>query len=814
MAANTPDNALPKRGAENRLNPALLQKMDAYFRASNYLSVGQIYLFDNPLLKKPLTREQVKPRLVGHWGTTPGLNFLYVHLNRAIRDFDLNMIYIIGPGHGGPSLVAQAYLEGTYTEYYPNIDQSDEGMKKLFKQFSFPGGIPSHVAPETPGSIHEGGELGYSLSHAFGAAFDNPDLIVSCIVGDGEAETGPLATSWHSNKFLDPARDGAVLPILHLNGYKIANPCFLARIPKEELTKLFEGYGYRPLFVEGDDPIEMHPKMAEALDTAIGEIKQIWEDARVRGNLKRPIWPMIVFRSPKGWTGPKEIDGKKTEGFWRSHQVPLGNVDTPEHLAILEKWLKSYRPEELFDSSGKLRPEIAELAPKGNRRMSANPHANGGLLLRDLRMPDFQTYGVEIQAPGSVMAEATKYQGIFLRDVMKLNLDAKNFRIFSPDENNSNRWQNILEVTNRCFMGEILSYDDHLAADGRVMEVLSEHQCQGWLEGYLLTGRHGFFSCYEAFIHIVDSMFNQHAKWLKVSKHIPWRRPIASLNYLLSSHVWRQDHNGFSHQDPGFIDHVVNKKAEIIRVYLPPDANCLLSVTDHCLRSRNYVNVIVAGKQPAPVWLSMDEAVKHCTAGIGIWEWASNDKGRDPDVVLGCCGDVPTLEILAAAEILHRRVPDLKVRVVNVVNLMKLQPQSEHPHGLSDQDFNAIFTVDKPIIFAFHGYPWLIHRLTYRRANHKNLHVRGYKEEGTTTTPFDMVVLNNMDRFSLVNDVLDRVEHLAARAAYVKQEMRDKHLEHKQYIYKHGDDLPEVSGWRWGGPSPVNAKSTTEGDNG
>jgi len=800
--------------AKGPLEPAQLQKMDAYFRASNYLSVGQIYLFDNPLLKKPLRREQVKPRLVGHWGTTPGLNFLYVHLNRVIRSFDLDMIYIIGPGHGGPALVAQAYLEGTYTEYYPNIDQSEEGMKKLFTQFSFPGGIPSHVAPETPGSIHEGGELGYALSHAFGAAFDNPELIVSCVVGDGEAETGPLATSWHSNKFLNPARDGAVLPILHLNGYKIANPCFLARIPKEELTKLFEGYGYHPIYVEGDEPLDMHQKMARALDQAVGEIKAIWSEARTKGNLKRPVWPMIVFRSPKGWTGPKEVDGKKTEGFWRSHQVPLGNVSTPEHLAVLEDWLKSYRPEELFDAGGKLKAEIAELAPKGPRRMSANPHANGGLLLRELRLPAFQDYRIDIVSPGSVMAEATKYQGAFLSDVMKLNLEAKNFRIFSPDENNSNRWQDVLKVTNRCYMEETYSYDDHLAPDGRVMEVLSEHQCQGWLEGYLLTGRHGFFSCYEAFIHIIDSMFNQHAKWLKVSKHIPWRRPIASLNYLLSSHVWRQDHNGFSHQDPGFIDHVVNKKAEIIRVYLPPDANCLLSVTDHCLRSRNYVNVIVAGKQPAPVWLTMDQAIKHCTAGIGIWEWASNDKGGEPDVVLGCCGDVPTLEILAAAEILRRLLPQLKVRVINVVNLMKLQPQSEHPHGLSDKDFDALFTTDKPVIFAFHGYPWLIHRLTYRRNNHKNLHVRGYKEEGTTTTPFDMVVLNNMDRFSLVNDVLDRVDRLASRAAYAKQEMRDKLLEHKAYIVKHGDDLPEISGWRWGGGATAQGATSTGGDNG
>lgn len=794
------------------LSPEMLGKLDAYFRASNYLSVGQIYLFDNPLLKAPLKRSHVKPRLVGHWGTTPGLNFLYVHLNRVIKERDLDMIYVIGPGHGGPALVAHAYLEGTYTEVYPNISQDEEGIKKLFTQFSFPGGIPSHVAPETPGSIHEGGELGYALSHAYGAAFDNPKLIVACVVGDGEAETGPLATSWHSNKFLNPGRDGAVLPILHLNGYKIANPCFLARIPKEELTRLFEGYGYAPLFVEGSDPLEMHQKMAAALDTAVTRIHEIWDRSRKHGDTKRPAWPMIIFRSPKGWTGPSEVDGKKTEDYWRSHQVPLGNVETPEHLAVLERWLKSYRPEELFDESGKFRPEIAAIAPTGHRRMSANPHANGGLLLRDLRMPDFRDYAVAIARPGYVMAEATRVQGTFLRDVMKLNLEFHNFRVFSPDENNSNRWQDILSVTDRCYMAETYSYDDHLSPEGRVMEVLSEHQCQGWLEGYLLTGRHGFFSCYEAFIHIIDSMFNQHAKWLKVCKHIPWRRPIASLNYLLSSHVWRQDHNGFSHQDPGFIDHVVNKKAEIIRVYLPPDANCLLSVTDHCLRSRNYVNVIVAGKQPAPQWLTMDEAVKHCTAGIGIWEWASNDKGTEPDVVMACCGDVPTLETLAAVDLLRRHLPEVKIRVVNLVNLMKLQPPTEHPHGLSDKDFDAIFTANKPIIFAFHGYPWLIHRLTYRRNNHGNLHVRGYKEEGTTTTPFDMVVLNHMDRFSLANDVIDRVPHLATRAAYVKQYLRDKLIEHKHYIAKHGDDMPEISGWKWGGETGK-TRTSTEGDN-
>jgi xylulose-5-phosphate/fructose-6-phosphate phosphoketolase len=780
------------------LDNRLLTKMDAYWRASNYLSVGQIYLMANPLLQEPLKRAHIKPRLLGHWGTTPGLNFLYTHLNRVIKEHSLEMIYIIGPGHGGPALVAQAYMEGTYTEVYPNISQDTEGMQRLFKQFSFPGGIPSHVAPETPGSIHEGGELGYALSHAFGAAFDNPNLIVACVIGDGEAETGPLATGWHGNKFLNPARDGCVLPILHLNGYKIANPCYLARIPSEELKKLLEGYGYKPFFVEGHEPMAMHRKMAETLDAVIGEIQKIRDDARTKGFSGRPIWPMIVLRSPKGWTCPPEIDGKKCEDYWRSHQVPMGDMDSPEHITILEQWMKSYRPEELFDSNGALNQELAALAPQGERRMSNNPHANGGLLLRDLRVPDFRDYAVKISNPGATMVEATKVQGQFLRDVMKLNAENRNFRVFSPDENNSNRWQDILEVTNRCYVADILSYDDHLAPDGRVMEVLSEHQCQGWLEGYLLTGRHGFFSCYEAFIHIVDSMFNQHAKWLKVSRDIPWRRPVASLNYLLSSHVWRQDHNGFSHQDPGFIDHVVNKKSEVVRVYLPPDANCLLSVTDHCLRSRNYVNVIVAGKQPAPVWLSMDEAIKHCTAGIGIWEWASNDMGTEPDVVMACCGDVPTLETLAAVDLARERVPDLKVRVINVVDLMTLQSPSEHPHGISDHDFDALFTTDKPIIFAFHGYPWLIHRLTYRRKAHPNLHVRGYREEGTTTTPFDMVVLNKLDRFSLASDVIDRVPKLATRAAYAKQAMRDRLLEHKHYIREHGDDMPEIANWRWG----------------
>ncbi len=788
--------------------------MDAYWRAANYLSLGQIYLYDNPLLKQPLRREHIKPRLLGHWGTTPGLNFIYVHLNRVIKAQDLNMIYVIGPGHGGPGIVANAYLEGTYSEVYPNISQDEGGMKQLFKQFSFPGGIPSHVAPETPGSIHEGGELGYALSHAFGAAFDNPDLIVTCVVGDGEAETGPLATSWHSNKFLNPARDGAVLPILHLNGYKIANPCFLARIPHDELQKLFEGYGYKPYFVEGDEPAKMHELMAATLDKITAEIKQIWQDARHNGFKSRPAWPMIVLRTPKGWTCPAAIDGLKCEGYWRSHQVPMGDMDKPGHVKVLESWMKSYRPTELFDKTGRLKPELATLAPTGHRRMSDNPHANGGLLLRDLKMPDFRDYEVKTSAPGAAMAEATRAMGRFLRDVMKLNLASENFRLFSPDENNSNRWGDVLDVTKRCYTAEILPTDDHLASDGRVMEVLSEHQCQGWLEGYLLTGRHGFFSCYEAFIHIIDSMLNQHAKWLKVCHEIPWRRQIASLNYLLSSHVWRQDHNGFSHQDPGFIDHVVNKKAGVIRVYLPPDANCLLSVTDHCLRSRNYVNVVVAGKQPAPVWLTMDEAIKHCTAGLGIWEWASNDREAEPDVVMACCGDVPTLETLAAVDLLRKHLPDLKVRVINVVDLMKLQPPSEHPHGLSDRDFDALFTKDKPIVFAFHGYPWLIHRLTYRRTNHKNLHVRGYKEEGTTTTPFDMCVLNDVDRFHLVRDVIERVPHLGARAAYAKQAIDNALIEHRQYIARHGEDMPEILDWKWSGNAAKRTnRSSTEADN-
>jgi xylulose-5-phosphate/fructose-6-phosphate phosphoketolase len=796
------------------LSRSELSKMDAYWRAANYLSLGQIYLYDNPLLKKPLRREHIKPRLLGHWGTTPGLNFIYVHLNRVIKEQDLNFIYITGPGHGGPGLVANAYLEGTYSEVYPNISQDEEGMKKLFKQFSFPGGIPSHVAPETPGSIHEGGELGYSLSHAFGAAFDNPDLIVACVVGDGEAETGPLATGWHGNKFLNPTRDGAVLPILHLNGYKIANPCFLARIPHDELQKLFEGYGYKLHFVEGHEPAKMHEQMASTLDKVTAEIKQIWRQARQSGFQVRPTWPMIILRTPKGWTCPETIDGKKCEGSWRSHQVPMGDMDKPGHVRVLERWMKSYRPAELFDKEGRLKPELAALAPSGIRRMSDNPHTNGGLLMRDLRMPDFRDYEVKMQAPGAVSAEATRVMGQFLRDVMKMNLDSKNFRLFSPDENNSNRWQDVLEVTNRCYTAEILPADDHLAPDGRIMEVLSEHQCQGWLEGYLLTGRHGFFSCYEAFIHIIDSMFNQHAKWLKVCQEIPWRRPIASLNYLLSSHVWRQDHNGFSHQDPGFIDHVVNKKAGVIRVYLPPDANCLLSVTDHCLRSRNYVNVIVAGKQPAPVWLTMDQAIKHCTAGLGIWEWASNDGGSEPDVVMACCGDVPTLETLAAVDMLRQQLPEVKVRVINIVDLMKLQPPAEHPHGMNDRDFDALFTKDKPIIFAFHGYPWLIHRLTYRRTNHHNLHVRGYKEEGTTTTPFDMCVLNDLDRFNLVQDTIDRLPQLGASAAYTKQAIRDALFEHRQYINKYGEDLPSVLSWKWNAKQAgAKRRSSTEADN-
>jgi xylulose-5-phosphate/fructose-6-phosphate phosphoketolase len=774
-----------------------LRRIDAYWRAANYLSVGQIYLYANPLLRQPLTRAHVKPRLLGHWGTTPGLNFIYAHLNRVIREQDLDVIYLAGPGHGGPGLVANAYLEGTYTEYYRGIGQDEEGMQRLFKQFSFPGGIPSHVAPETPGSIHEGGELGYVLAHAFGAAFDNPELIVAAVIGDGEAETGPLATGWHGNKFLNPVRDGAVLPILHLNGYKIANPCYLARIPHEELTKLLEGMGYRPYFVEGHDPFPMHQQMAATLDAVTAEIRRIQRDARTHGFSGRPAWPMIVLRSPKGWTCPAYIDGKKCEDYWRSHQVPMGDMDKPGHLRILEQWMKSYRPEELFDRNGTLVRELADLAPRGTRRMSDNPHANGGRLLRDLRLPDFRAYAVKVDAPGATTAEATRVMGTFLRDVMKENLDAANFRLFSPDENNSNRWQDVLDVTNRCYVAEILPDDDHLSPDGRVMEVLSEHQCQGWLEGYLLTGRHGFFSCYEAFVHIIDSMFNQHAKWLNVCNDIPWRAPVASLNYLLSSHVWRQDHNGFSHQDPGFLDHVANKKAEVIRIYLPPDANCLLSVTDHCLASRNYVNVVVAGKQPAPVWLGMDEAAAHCAAGLSIWEWASNDRGAEPDVVLACCGDVPTLETLAAADYLRNALPELRVRVINVVDLMKLQPPSAHPHGLPDADFDALFTRDRPVIFAFHGYPTLVHKLIYKRTNYPNFHVHGFKEEGTTTTPFDMCVRNELDRFHLVGAALDQLPQLGGRVGYLKQDLRDRLRVHHDYIREHGDDVPEIRDWTW-----------------
>ncbi|AFZ43638.1 Phosphoketolase [Halothece sp. PCC 7418] len=784
--------------AQNKpLSEEQLEKMHAYWRAANYLSVGQIYLYDNPLLKEPLKLEQIKPRLLGHWGTTPGLNFLYVHLNRVIKQQDLDMIYIAGPGHGGPGLVANTYLEGTYSEVYPNISADEAGMKKLFTQFSFPGGVPSHVAPETPGSIHEGGELGYALAHAYGAVFDNPDLITACVVGDGEAETGPLATSWHSNKFLNPVHDGAVLPILHLNGYKIANPTVLSRLDDKELESLFVGYGYKPYFVEGSDPETMHQLMAGTLDTILGEIKSIQSEARTNGFTKRPQWPMIILRTPKGWTGPKEVNGKKTEGFWRSHQVPFSDMaNNPDHITMLEEWMKSYKPEELFDENGTFRQDLAELAPEGDRRMGANPHANGGILLKELKMPDFRDYAVDVSNPGTTYAQATRISGEFLRDVMKNN--PHTFRVMGPDETASNRLSALFDVTDRTWMAQRLPEDESLSPDGRVMEVLSEHLCQGWLEGYLLTGRHGFFSCYEAFIHIIDSMFNQHAKWLKTTRNeIPWRQPIASLNYLLTSHVWRQDHNGFSHQDPGFIDHVVNKKADVVRIYLPPDANTLLSVTDHCLRSRDYVNVIVAGKQPELQYLDMDAAIKHCTAGIGIWEWASNDKGSEPDVVMACAGDVPTLETLAAVDILRQQFPDLKVRVVNVVDLMTLQPEKEHPHGLSDSEFNTIFTTDKPIIFAYHGYPWLIHRLTYRRTNHHNLHVRGYKEEGTTTTPFDMVVRNDLDRFHLVEDVIDRVPKLGYAAAYAKQALRDQLIEHHQYVTKHGIDMPEIRNWKW-----------------
>ena len=781
----------------NPLSAEEVSAIQAWWRTANYLSVGQIYLLDNPLLRVPLTPEHVKPRLLGHWGTTPGLNFVYAHMNRAIRARDLNVIYVTGPGHGGPGLVASAYLDGTYSEVYPHIGHDAEGLRRLFRQFSFPGGIPSHVAPETPGSIHEGGELGYSLLHAYGAALDNPDLLALCVVGDGEAETGPLAASWHSNKFINPATDGAVLPVLHLNGYKIANPTVLARISHDELRALLEGYGYSPRFVEGSDPEAMHQLMAATLDSALDEIAGIQRDARVAGvQPRRPRWPMIVLKTPKGWTGPKEVDGLPTEGTFRSHQVPLAAVRTnPEHLAQLESWMRSYAPEELFDESGQVLAEVTALAPEGERRMSANPHTNGGLLTRPLELPDFRDYAVDVPEPARTTSEATRVLGTWLRDVVSANRDR--FRIMGPDETASNRLTAVFDVTDRAWDAERIAGDDHLAPDGRVMEVLSEHLCQGWLEGYVLTGRHGLFNCYEAFIHIIDSMFNQHAKWLKVTRQIPWRRPIPSLNYLLSSHVWRQDHNGFSHQDPGFIDHVVNKKAEFIRVYLPPDANCLLSVADHCLRSRHYVNVIVAGKQPALDYLTMDEAVAHCTRGIGVWGWASNDQGEEPDVVLACAGDTPTLETVSAASILRRRLPDLRVRVINVVDLMRLQPESEHPHGLSDAHFDALFTASRPVIFAYHGYPTLIHRLTYRRSNHHNIHVRGYIEEGTTTTPFDMVMLNELDRFHLVMDVIDRVPELGERAAHLRQEMEDERLRHRAYTREYGDDSPDVRDWTW-----------------
>jgi xylulose-5-phosphate/fructose-6-phosphate phosphoketolase len=792
MTDRSPSSTLESTG---HLSKQGLERIDAYWRAANFLSVGQIYLLDNPLLREPLRAEHVKPRLLGHWGTTPGLNFLYAHLNRVIKARDLDAIYVIGPGHGGPATVANAYLEGTYSEVYPDITRDEDGIRRLFRQFSFPGGIGSHVTPETPGSIHEGGELGYALSHAYGAAFDNPDLVVFCVVGDGEAETGPLATSWHSNKFLNPKTDGVVVPILHLNGYKIASPTILARIPRQELTALFEGYGYRPVFVEGDDPADMHHRMAAALDEAMDEIAAFQRGARVDGDDNRPAWPMIILRSPKGWTGPKEVDGLPAEGSFRSHQVPMSDVrGKPEHLAILDRWLRSYRPDELFDASGALRADLADLPPRGNRRMSANPNANGGLLLRELALPDFRDYAVVVEQPATSSSEATKVLGGFLRDISRRNPET--FRLFGPDETASNRLSPVFEATDRAWIAETLSTDDHLAPDGRVMEVLSEHQCQGWLEGYLLTGRHGLFSCYEAFIHIIDSMFNQHAKWLKMSSEIPWRRPIASLNYLLTSHVWRQDHNGFSHQDPGFIDHVINKKAEVIRVYLPPDANTLLSVADHCLRSRHYVNVIVAGKQPALNYLSMDQAILHATRGVGIWDWASSDDG-EPDVVLACAGDVPTLETLAAVDLIRQHLPDLKVRVVNVVDLMRLQPESQHPHGLSDRDFDTLFTTDRPIIFAYHGYPSLIHRLTYRRTNHVNMHVRGYKEEGTVTTPFDIVMLNDLDRFHLVMDVIDRVPGLGSQAAHIRQLMADKRVEARAYTREYGDDAPEIKDWTW-----------------
>ena len=789
----------------NTLTAESLNKIDAYWRATNYLSVGQIYLFDNPLLKRPLTLADVKRMLLGHWGTTPGQNFIYVHLNRVIKKYDLDMIFVSGPGHGGPAVVSNTYLEGTYSEIYPDISRDEAGLRKLFVQFSFPGGIPSHASPECPGSIHEGGELGYSLSHSFGAVFDNPDLVVACVVGDGEAETGPLATAWHANKFLNPVSDGAVLPILHLNGYKIANPTILARISREELEQLFRGYGWTPYFVEGHAPGLMHEAMATVLDTAVEQIRKIQQDARVHGDLARPRWPMIVFISPKGWTGPKVVNGRPVENTFRAHQVPLHPAAHPEHLNLLEEWLQSYRPKELFDEQGRLKPELAELAPAGDRRMGANPHANGGTLLRDLKMPDYRDYAQLVPAPGVIGSGDTRVLGPFLRDVAKMNDEQRNFRVFGPDETISNGLGALFEATHRQWNAATVPDDEFLAPAGRVLDsMLSEHQCEGWLEGYLLTGRHGLFNCYEAFIHIIDSMFNQHAKWLQVTSHLPWRRPIASLNYLLASHVWRQDHNGFTHQDPGFIDVVVNKKAEVVRVYLPPDANCLLSVMDHCLRSRHYVNVVIAGKHPAPQWLTMDAAVRHCAAGIGIWPWAGSEPGASdhdagPDVVMACCGDVPTLETLAAVSIMREYLPDLKVRVVNVVDLMKLQPQSEHPHGLSDRDFDALFTTDKPVIFAFHGYPWLIHRLTYRRTNHDHIHVRGYKEEGTITTPFDMTVLNDLDRYHLVMDAIDRLPQTGDSGIALKHKLRNKLIEHKHYINTHGQDMPEIRNWQWGG---------------
>jgi len=780
------------------LNQEILRKVDAYWRAANYLSVGQLYLYDNPLLREPLKPSHIKPNLLGHWGTTPGQNFIYVHLNRVIKENDLDMIYISGPGHGGPALVSNTYLEGTYSEVYPNISQDEAGLKKLFKQFSFPGGIPSHVSPECPGSIHEGGELGYSLSHAFGAAFDNPGLIVACVIGDGEAETGPLATAWHSNKFLNPITDGVVLPILHLNGYKIASPTVLARIPKEELDQLLRGYGWIPFYVEGDEPDYMHELMATTLDIIISDIQQIRDNARTNNDTTRPLWPMIVLRSPKGWTGPKVVDGKQIEGSFRAHQIPIViDSEHPEHLQQLENWMRSYKPEELFDKNGKLIPELAELAPKGFRRMGANPHANGGLLLKDLELPDFRNYAIDVPSPGSVQSADTFVLGEYLRDVIKQNKEQRNFRIFGPDETLSNRLNAVFSATNRQWEGQTEKSDEFLATEGRVMEMLSEHQCEGWLEGYLLTGRHGLFNSYEAFIHIIDSMFNQHAKWLKVTAELPWRKEIASLNYLLASHVWQQAHNGFTHQDPGFIDHVINKKSSVVRVYLPPDTNCLLSVGDHCLKSRNYVNVVIAGKYVAPQWLTMDEAIDHCTRGIGVWKWASNDQGGEPDMVMACCGDVPTLETLAAVSILREFLPEVKVRVINVVDLMKLEPSSEHPHGLSDKDFDALFTRNKPVVFAFHGYPWLIHRLTYRRTNHENIHVRGYKEEGTITTNFDMTVLNDIDRFDLVLDVINRLPIQSYESNNLKLLMQNKLIEHKLYIDSNGIDMPEIRDWKW-----------------